>query len=70
MRASNVPFTIDVCERRRAHSGRRGPGRAADPAARAEKYLPPGYLPEPGFAALFASGAALVAMLARRRRAQ
>ena len=65
MRASNVSFAIAV-----SNLEVRIP--VAEPQAEppAEKYLPPGYVPEPGFAALFATGAALVAMLARRRRAQ
>ncbi len=65
MRASNVSFAIEV-----GNLELRVP--VAEPQAEppAEKVLPPGYLPEPGFAALFASGSALVAMLARRRRTQ
>ena len=65
MRASNVAFAIDV-----ANVDVRIPvAEPQSPAARAEGSSA-GLLPEPGFAALFASGSALAAMLARRRRAQ
>jgi len=69
MRASNVSFAlalanVDV----RVPVAEAPDGQQIQPPA--AKVLPAGYLPEPGFAALFASGSALVAMLARRRRAQ
>jgi hypothetical protein len=65
MRASNVSFAIDV-----ANVDLRIPVAEPQTEPPAEKFLPPGYLPEPGLAALFTSGCALVATLARRRRAQ
>jgi predicted acyl esterase len=69
MRASNVSFELAVSD----IDVRIPVAEAPDGQqihAPAEKLLPPGYLPEPGFAVLFASGAAFVTKLARRRRAQ
>jgi len=69
MRVSNVSFAIAL-----ANVDVRVPVAEAPDGqqiqAPAAKPLPAGYLPEPGFTALTAAGAALVAMLARRRRAQ
>ena len=68
-RLSNLPFTINlnflllripVAE----------PPNGQDIHPPAPEDLPPGYVPEPGFAAMFGAGSTLVAMLARRRRAQ
>jgi hypothetical protein len=68
-RISNVPFSIDVANLDLRIPVTEAPG-APQIQTPAPKLLPAGYLPEPDFAALFAAGSALVARLARRRRAQ
>jgi hypothetical protein len=68
-RVSNVPFSIEVANLDvRIPVAEAPDGQQIQPPA--TRLLPPGYVPEPGFAVLFASGSALVAMLARRRRAR
>jgi hypothetical protein len=68
-RQSNLPFTINVnfLELRVPVAEPPNGGQIQSPAP---VVLPTGYVPEPGSTALFASGGALVAMLARRRRTQ
>ena len=69
MRPSNVPFSITLANvELRIPVAEDPDGEQIQPPA--EKVLPDGYLPEPGLAALFATGSALVALLARRRRTQ
>jgi hypothetical protein len=69
MRASNTPFELVVSEvDLRIPVAEAPDGEQIQPPA--AKYLPPGYLPEPGSAAALVIGAAWVAMLARSRRAQ
>jgi hypothetical protein len=67
-RPSNLPFSIEVANVDVRIPVAESPG-APQVGEPEPKLLPAGYLPEPGFAALFAGGASLVAMLARRRRA-
>jgi hypothetical protein len=69
MRASNVSFTklVSNVEVRIPVAEPPDGGQIQSPAP---KEIPFGYVPEPGSTALLASGSALVAMLARRRRTQ
>ncbi len=69
MRPSNKTFSIEIANVDvRIPVAEEPNGQQIAPAA--ERFLPPGYVPEPGFAALFGAGSALVAALARRRRGE
>jgi hypothetical protein len=68
-RASNTAFTINLnFIQLRIPVAELPNGQDIRPPA--AELVPPGYVPEAGFAAMLGSGSMLVAMLARRRRAQ